>query len=270
MDWTGWELPPVGVRLLSSSKEAPAVPVYHGVSYCDAVRRAGQGEPLRVLPGSIEVCGWSPVVLGLKEPAGRFEEGLAPRLAFPVAGLLLAPLDRFPGLPDLVVVRAGPERIRDMARLVGREELWDGAEGDLDSSQGYSGGGGLDRSATALLLGELSTPRQGLIGGMNHVLAALARSRRWRAFTHWIFRSHLVTAGFDAIISRTMADMSICRNSTTIPLLTGRANISFFCSGGITWGRNQPGHLTSGWPWHHFQRAIQFPQSFPSQGEADD
>jgi hypothetical protein len=43
--------------------------------------------------------------------------------------------------------------------------------------------------------------------------------------------------------------MSVCRNSTVIPLLTGRVNVSFFCSGGITWGRNQPDHLTSGWPW---------------------
>jgi hypothetical protein len=56
------------------------------------------------------------------------------------------------------------------------------------------------------------------------------------------------------VISRTLSDMSICRNSTAIPLLTGRANVSFFCSGGITWGRNSPDHLTSGWPWHLYRR----------------
>jgi len=49
--------------------------------------------------------------------------------------------------------------------------------------------------------------------------------------------------------TRTLADMSVCRNSTVVPLLVGRVNVSFFCTGGITWGRNDPDHLTSGWPW---------------------
>jgi hypothetical protein len=93
--------------------------------------------------------------------------------------------------------------------------------------------------------------------GVNRLLGGLARSGRWQTFTRWLFRSHWVTARFDAIISRTLADMSICRNSTAIPLLTGRANLSFFCTGGITWGRNRPQHLTSGWPWPIFQRVDQ-------------
>ena len=265
MDWTRWDPLPVGVRALSSSAEAASVPVYQGAAYCDAIRRAGQGQALRVLPGSIEVCGWSPVVLGLKEPTGRFEVGLAPRLAFPVAGLLLAPLDRFPSVPDLVVVRARPELLLDLVRTLGQEGLWDGHAGQLD------------RSAVPLLRDKLSTPRQGLIaargrliGGTNRLLAALARSRRWRAFTYWLFRSPLITAGFDALISHTMADMSICRNSTVVPLLTGRANLSFFCTGGITWGGNDPDSLTSGWPWPLFQEATQSSGPLSSEGDADD
>jgi hypothetical protein len=47
--------------------------------------------------------------------------------------------------------------------------------------------------------------------------------------------------------------MSVCRNSSVVPLLSGRVNVSFFCTGGITWGRNQADHLTSGWPWSDFQ-----------------
>ena len=54
------------------------------------------------------------------------------------------------------------------------------------------------------------------------------------------------------VISRAMADMSVCRNSTVIPLLSGQVNVSFFCTGGITWGRNHPQYLTSGWPWPAF------------------
>jgi uncharacterized protein (DUF169 family) len=246
---------PVGVRVLASAQEADGIPVYRGVSYCDAVRAAGEGAMLRVLPGSIEVCGWAPVVLGLEEPDSRFEEGLEPRLAYPVAGLLLARLDRFPGEPDVVVVRARPEALQDMVqhlldpRAPGPhgvecgEQLWDGH------------GGHVDRSAIPTLLAQQSPARQALIGGVNRALAALARSRRWQTLTHWLFRSHLVTAGFDALISRTLADMSVCRNSTAIPLLTGQTNLSFFCTGGITWGRNHPGHLTSGWPWASYLQA---------------
>ena len=226
----------VGVRVLRSSHEHADVPVYRGVSYCDAVSRAGDGETLRVLPGSIRVCRWAPVVLGLKDPKGRFEKSLSPRLAFPVAGLLLALLDRFPGKPQVVVVRAVPRDLHEMIENAGRERLWDGHEDRLD------------RSAIPLLTADSRTPpRHRLIGPVNRLLASLARFAPWQALTYWLFRSGLVTAGFDAIISRTLADMSVCRNSTVIPLLTGRVNVSFFCTGGITWGHNNPRYLTSGW-----------------------
>ncbi len=227
----------VGVRVLYSSDEHADVSIYRGVSYCDAVSRAGAGETLRVLPGSIRVCRWSPVVLGIKEPHGRFERNLAPRLTFPVAGLLLAPLDRFPGTPGVVVVRAAPDVLREMIANTAPDRLWDGHAGRLDRS-----------ALPSLTAGSQTIPRRPLIGPVNRLLASLARFGPWQTLTRRIFRSGLVTAGFDALISRTLADMSVCRNSSIIPLLTGRANVSFFCTGGITWGRNAPGHLTSGWP----------------------
>jgi uncharacterized protein (DUF169 family) len=242
----GGDLRPVGVRVLRSAGEWSDVPVYRGVSYCDAVRRAGEGEALRVLPGSLQVCRWAPVVLGLKEPVSRFERKLLPRLPFPTAGLLLAPLDRRPVDPEVVIVRAERDVLVRMVESVGRERLWDGHRGRLD------------RSALPLFTGGraeghgMRSFQQGLIGAVNRLLAALARSARWQAFTHWLFRSGVVTAGFDALISRTMADMSICRNATVIPLLTGRANVSFFCTGGVTWGRNRADHCTAGWPWVDF------------------
>jgi uncharacterized protein (DUF169 family) len=254
----------VGVRLLpvdgTRSDEFGDVPVYRGVSYCDAVRRAGEGEALLVLPGSLQVCGWAPVVLGLKETAGRFEEGLEPRLAFTSGGLLLAPLERISGEPDLVLVRAAPELLQEMVRALDPDDLWG------------EHGGRLDRSALSLFDPTPSSPGKKRAGGRatfiaatNRVLASLARSRRWQGLTRWLFRSRLVTAGFDALISRAMADMSVCRNSTVIPLLSDRANLSFYCTGGITWGRNCPDHLTSGWPWDLFQQAIQA-ASNPNQG----
>jgi len=243
-DWDVMSLtpPPVGVRLLHSPGEAGDVPIYQGISYCDAVRCAGQGQALRVLPGSILVCHWAPVTLGLKEAENRFEHGLAPRLDFPSGGLLLAPLDDFPREPEVVLVRARPEVLQQMIQAVGQEWLWDGHRDRLA------------RSAVPLLADEPPRLYHPVIDGVNKVLAVLARSAHWRAFTHRLFRSHLVTASFDTIISHGLADMSMCRNSTVIPLQTGRVNISFFCTGGITWGRNDPDHRTSGWPWPLFCR----------------
>jgi hypothetical protein len=215
--------------------------MYRGISYCDAVRCAGEGQALRVLAGSIQVCHWAPVVLGLKEAENRFERGLAPRLDSPSGGLLLAPLDDFPGEPDIVLVRARPEVLQQMIQSIGREWLWGGHQRHL----AYS--------AVPFFADERASLHHPLVDAVNQVLAVLARSGRWRAFTHQLFRSHLATASFDVLISHTLADMSLCRNSTVIPLQTGHVNISFFCTGGITWGRNDPNHRTSGWPWPLFK-----------------
>jgi len=233
---------PVGVTRLPSPQVYSDVPLYEGVSFCDAVRRAGEGEILRILPGSVGVCRWSPVVLGFQPPRDRFERSLAPRLPFPVAGLLLGPLHDLPDPPEVVILRAPWSVLQPMVAMAGPEGLWDGHRGRAD------------RSAIPFLWNGERAGRRTWIDGVNRLLASLARRSRWQAFTRWLFRSGLVTAGFDALISRTLADMSVCRNSTVIPLLTGRVNLSFFCAGGITWGRNRPDHLTSGWPWAIYQK----------------
>lgn len=236
--------PPVGVRVLRFADEYAETEPFTGVSYCQAVRLAGEGAALRVMAGSMEVCRWAPVVLGLKPPDGHFEEHLAPRLAFPTQGLLLAPLARFPGEPDVVLVRARRQVLESLVRAVGRDRLW----------QGH--GGRLAWSVVPLFAGGSVTLHYRAIGKANALFASLARSKSWQAATHRLFRSCLVTAAYDAVISRTLADMSVCRNSTVIPLQSGRVNVSFFCSGGITWGLNNPNHLTSGWPWPVFRGLV--------------
>jgi uncharacterized protein (DUF169 family) len=218
---------------LRSAEEWADIPLYRGISYCDAVHRAMLGERLRVLPGSIEICQWAPVVLGLKEPRGRFERDLQPRLEYPVAGFLLAPLDVFPGEPEVVLCSATPDQLLE---LIESADLWEGHAGQMDLS------------ALPALLDRRANARRGLISTVNRVLASLAQLSAWQAATRWLFRSRLLTAGYDALISRLLADMSVCRNSTVIPMLTGLVNISFFCTGGITWGRNRADHLISGWP----------------------
>ena len=225
--------PSVGVARLRSAEEWTDVPLYRGVSYCDAVRRARAGERLRILPGSIEICQWAPVVLGLTEPRSRFEIDLQPRLEFPTVGFLLAPLDSFPGVPEVVLFSAAPDQLRG---AVENAALWEGHEDRMDLS------------ALPALLDRRANVRRGLISAVNRVLASLARLSPWQALTRQLFRSQLLTAGFDAVISRLLADMSVCRNSTVVPMLTGCVNVSFFCTGGITWGRNRADHLVSGWP----------------------
>jgi hypothetical protein len=49
-----------------------------------------------------------------------------------------------------------------------------------------------------------------------------------------------------------MANMSMCRNSFVIPLRENRANISYFCTGGVAWGKNDSRNMTSGFPRHLF------------------
>jgi hypothetical protein len=234
--------PPVGVGLLRSAEEHAEVPLFSGVSYCQAVRQASAGQLLRVLPGSIEVCQWAPVVLGLKAPEGHFEQHLAPRIEYLAPGLLVAPLDRFPGEPAVVLLRTTRQVLDSLIQMVGRDQMWQGHRGRVEWS------------VAPLFSGGRFTLRYRAVRQANAILAFLARSGRWQAITHRLFRSHLVTEAYDAIISRTLADMSICRNSTVIPLQSGQVNVSFFCSGGITWGMNNPDHLTSGWPWAVFQR----------------
>jgi hypothetical protein len=103
--------------------------------------------------------------------------------------------------------------------------------------------------------GGQETARSRLIVAVNRGLAALAPSARWQALTRRLFSSRTPTIVLELLISHLAADMSICRNSTAIPLLAGRVNVSHFCTGGITWGLNHPESLTSGWPWATF-RAI--------------
>jgi hypothetical protein len=90
--------------------------------------------------------------------------------------------------------------------------------------------------------------------GLLRLLATLRRSQSWDRFTRFAFRSETLLSALEKIIKNTMGDMSICRNSTAIPYLEDAANVSFFCTGGIAWGGNEPSHLTSGVPERLFGR----------------
>jgi uncharacterized protein (DUF169 family) len=232
------DLPPVGVKLVEAGAAEPT-DRYRGVSYCDAVRRATFGEHLLVEPGCIEVCRWAPPVLGLKNPEGDFENSLEPRLAETPA-LLLAPVEGFQGDPQVVIIRARSSQLASLVDRLGRERFAFELSGQIGKTALDNLGG---RPSPGSLLSKMS----------NRIVGRLRRWKRFDDLTRVAFRSRLVSRALEVLIRSTVADMSICRNSTVIPLHTGRGNASFFCVGGVTWGRNDPGNMTMGLPFEMFK-----------------
>ena len=238
------KLQPVGVKFYIPGDSEPAgIPAYEGVSYCDAVWRVTGGEELLVRLESITACNWSPVVLGLKKAESSFEIRQEPRLEGTRA-VFLAPLSGFEarGLePDVVILRDEPKTLRYLASVVGQNRC----------AREYAGE--LDKSALQYLWENRSDWKVKLAMIVNRILAALQKQGWFTKTITFLFSSELVSDIWDRIISRFMADMSICRNSSVIPTRTGVVNISFFCTGGIVWGMNRPEHMTAGWPYPVFR-----------------
>ncbi len=228
------ELPVVGVQVLEDASRCEGRR-YQGVAWCDAVRRATYGEDLLVEPGSIETCKWSPVVLGLKEPENEFERSLEPRFEWPVAAVRVAPLWRIGEVPDVVIVRGRPARLRELAARLGDGALTERYSGQIGRTATGIGGHGL---SARLLLSRTS----------NRALDVLKRWDRFDEATRRLFNDYRVSALFEKLARNAVADMSLCRNSTVIPYMEDCGNLSFFCVGGITWGGNSPAHMTSGYP----------------------
>lgn len=235
MDKIVLELPVIGVKVLAGSVDGCDADVYSGVSWCDAVRLATFGQELLVAPGSIDICKWSPIILGLKKPENPFEESLEPRLEKPVAGIYVAPLPRFQGTPDVLIVRGRPSQLRELAARLGDDTI----------SRRYSGQIG----RTAIGVGERGLSARVMLSRVsNRALAVLKRWKRFDDITRIAFKDYRVTGLFEKLAKNAVADMSMCRNATVLPLIEDAGNISFFCVGGVTWGGNSPYNMTSGFP----------------------
>jgi uncharacterized protein (DUF169 family) len=238
MEKTRFEVPFVGVKVLESPGGFEDVAEYRGVSYCDAVRRATAGEEVLVRPGSIEVCRWSPVVLGLKNPESDFEKSLEPHLESPVAGVYVAPLSWFrEGVePDVVIVRGRPAQLKKLAADMGEGSL----QGTYRGRIGWS----------ALGVGEKGLSwRVMLVHALNYSLSLLIRIRLVDELIKKYFRRESVSKAFEDAGKNAVADMSMCRNSTVLPYVEDAGNISFFCTGGVTLGGNSPANMTAGFPY---------------------
>lgn len=234
--------PPVGVRLTRGEPpQAHGATGYQGTSFCEAVRHATAGTPVMLTPGSIEVCRWSPPVLGLKAPETDFEKEREPRMPEPVSAVIIARMDQWPpniGDPDTVLVRASRDSFRALIALVGPDRVFHGPPA------------GMDRTMVPALSGAReSRLKAALVRVVNQALDFLGRFDAWTGLTVWAFKREWTSRILNFLLDRAMANMSMCRNSTVIPLISGRLNVSHFCTGGISWGRNPPHLMTGGMPW---------------------
>lgn len=233
---------PVGIKISPEPADRyPAAEAYTGISFCDAVRQAseGRGRAILLTPQSIEVCRWSPVVLGFRDPDPQFNLKVEYNLQKPVESVLLAPVGmyRSGNPPDTVIVRAEQEELKKLIRAIG----WENVACDL--------AGRLDRSALEVFRSGGSPLDKARVQFVNETLGSLNQYDEWRQFTRWVFDRQWTTYIFDQLLDRYLSNMSMCRNTFVIPYLSGKANISYFCTGGIAWGRNKPRHLACGMPY---------------------
>jgi hypothetical protein len=239
---------PVGIKVgPEPPEEYPTGELYRGISFCDAVRRAsdGSGRAFRLTRESIRVCRWAPVVLRFHDPDPRFDLKVGWTLPRPVPAILLAPVDQYGNdhPPDVVLVRTTPGELKKVLAAIGWE-----------NTAIHRVAGGLDRSALSIFRAGRHPLNTRRIQWVNRVLGLLNRSERWRDLTKLIFDRQWTTYLFDLLLDLFLANMSMCRNSTVIPYVTGKANISYFCTGGIAWGRNKPTHMTCGMPFSLYRR----------------
>ncbi len=219
---------------------------YSGISFCDAVRAAteGEGKAFTLDSESITVCRWSKVVLGFNEPDPALDLKVRHNLPFGTESILIAPISMFDAEcpPDTVLIRTTPAKIKKIIKLAGESSLADEHADDLG------------KSALSVLSRGGNSVEKTRVELVNASLARLNGLEQWRDFTKWIFKHQLTTYVFDLLLDKYLANMSMCRNSTVIPFLSGKLNVSYFCTGGIAWGMNSPDHMACGMPYEIYAR----------------
>ncbi len=248
-DLLGTPFPAVGVKIYKMEDETVppgAFRDYAGTSYCEAVMRATMGEPQLLKPGSISVCRWSPPVLGLKEAESDFEKEREPKLPFLISAAAVARLADWPaeaGDPDIVLLRGERRYFEKILEKAGPDAI-------------YDGDGSIDKTMVPALTGKgpVHPAKAALVKAVNALLDFMGRFKAWNKLTVWMFKREGTSRVLNWILDRAMANMSMCRNSTVIPYLTGRINVSHFCTGGISWGKNPPHYMTGGVPFPIYKR----------------
>jgi len=247
------DLPPIGVKILTEvPKAVEGVPIYQGISYCDAIRQVTtQGKEFLVRPESIKICKWSPVPLGLKRPETYFERRLAelgpPRLEGTQAIYIFPMREIKRGVsPDVVLLRTTPKNFASIIQILG----WDHFAMKYQDDLNRSGLGIFVQRPPPLK----QLVKQFLILLVDNTLATMRQYPAWNELLIELCKSTFFCYVLNEFLEVLLADMSMCRNSTVIPYLEKMANISYFCTGGIAWGWNRPDYMTSGFPLNDFRK----------------
>ncbi len=224
------------------------------ISFCDGVRKLKEDNikgGLLITPNSISICKWCQIVLGLKKPKSYFEKTINIKLEFPIYGIFIfninEPKRSLPDFnktknPDTVLIRTTPEKIKSIIEIIGWNNFTDEYFDKLDSS------------ALSLFKDQASLFKVTVTKLVNNMLTKLNTNRIWKKLINVMFKSEVLTLIWDIFIKKFMADMSMCRNSTVIPFLKNKGNISFFCTGGIAWGNNSQQNMPMGLPFDLYMK----------------
>ncbi len=157
--------------------------------------------------------------------------------------MLLAPLAGFPEgyEPDSVILQGPAETLWKLMKDLGKDK-W-----------AVSCAREMERSALGMELDALPAWKVTLVTWTNRLLTRITPSKAWQRFIKLAAGSRLA-GPVEAAMKPFIASMSVCRNSTAIPILEEKANLSFFCAGGILWGGNPSTHMTCGVPYSYLKK----------------
>lgn len=233
-------------------------------SYCDAMRLCWSGsapQGLLVTRDTIAVCKWCPAALGLKAKETGLERKLECTMDDAYEAVYLysptAPYNpgRTPAMaeePDVAVVVGAADDIRT---IVGEMD-----EGDLameySSKLSVSALSTLVRKPTRRFAARARRAvKRASIALLNSLFTTpLLANKISVALVTQLFKSYAFSRISDPVIATTMAGASACVNTTVIPFLTKKANVSFVDAGTIGWADLKAGHRILGIPMRLYRR----------------
>lgn len=258
---------PVGVKFLREEEMPNNFNVVQNPkvrSYCDVIRLLRkeeycQGNVLTL--DSNTVCKWGPAILGLKKPDNELEKKLSPIMEESFDGVFVfninTPKEKHPlssaiENPDTVTIVGTREILADIIERLGIENFTDEYIDRLETSALSAFSDIQDISETVKRKRARKTSS---LKFLNWVFSSRVMSNR---VSTWIitqpFKSYTFSKMADPVLRKTMAVHSVCMNTSVIPYLTQKGNVSYFDAGGIGWGGNTHKNMIMGLPGQLYQR----------------
>jgi hypothetical protein len=262
------DIAPVGVKFLKE-KEMPGnfdlVKNTDVPSYCAAIKILQDEENkygVLVTKNSIKVCKWCFPILGLKKPEKKLGRKITPILEEPVEGVFVFdmntpnenhPLSDSLKNPDSVIIRSSKENFADIINQLNINNFTRDYDYDLkvsnitifDSQTKYSKRTKIRRSAKKVSIRLFNWAFN----------SKLLNNRVMNKFFNWALKKYSFSRMMEPILSKTMTMASVCRNSSVIPYLTQKGNVSYIDGGGVSdWGGNSRKNMIMGLPYHLYQQ----------------